>query len=180
MDHEGARESDALAHAAGQLARIGRLEPVEADQVDGGQRALADLRPRQVLRFQAERHVLEHGEPGKQREALEHHRDAARRSDDRVPEILHLARARLRETGDQAQERRLARSRAAEQPHDLSFAQLEVHAVEHQELLAIGLRKRLAHLAALEQWAVDHDVRPVRSSDICARRSNTRAARTAG
>ena len=44
MNDQRAREADPLAHAAGQLARIGGFEPVEADQVDGRQRALADLR----------------------------------------------------------------------------------------------------------------------------------------
>src|ERR1700677_832483 len=140
MDHEGAGESDPLAHAAGELARVGGFEPVETDQVDGGERALADYRARHVLRLQAKSDVLEHGEPRKQRKALKHHRYAARWSDHRVAEVLHLTRAWLRETCDQAQQRRLARSGAPQQPHDLSLAQLEVHAVEHEQLLAVGLR----------------------------------------
>ncbi len=40
MHHQRAREADPLAHAARQLLRIGALEAVEADQVDGRQRAL--------------------------------------------------------------------------------------------------------------------------------------------
>ena len=44
MHHQRAGEAHALAHAAGKLARIGRFEAVQPDQVDGGQRALANLR----------------------------------------------------------------------------------------------------------------------------------------
>ena len=79
MDHQRAREADALAHAARELARIGAFVAVEADQVDRGERALPDLGARQPQRLEAELDVLEHGEPGEQREGLEHHGDAVRR-----------------------------------------------------------------------------------------------------
>ena len=46
MHDQRAGKADALAHAARQLARKGRLVAVQADQVDGGQRTLADLAPR--------------------------------------------------------------------------------------------------------------------------------------
>ena len=75
MNHQRAREAHPLAHAAGELARVGGLEAVEADEVDRLQRALAHLGLADAERLEPELHVLEHGEPGKQREALEHHRD---------------------------------------------------------------------------------------------------------
>ena len=53
-DDQRAGEADALAHAARQFARIGGFETVEADQIDGRQRALADLGLGQAERFQAE------------------------------------------------------------------------------------------------------------------------------
>ena len=37
MHDQCAREADALAHAAGELARVGGFEAVQADQVDGRQ-----------------------------------------------------------------------------------------------------------------------------------------------
>ena len=43
LHDQRARQADALAHAARQLLRIGALEAVEADQVDGRQRPLAAL-----------------------------------------------------------------------------------------------------------------------------------------
>ena len=45
MHDQRAREPDALAHAAGQLLRIGALEAVEADQVDRRLRPLLALAP---------------------------------------------------------------------------------------------------------------------------------------
>ena len=80
MHHQRARKADSLAHAAGELARVGGLEAVEADQVDRLQRARAHLRLRHAERLEPELHVLEHREPGKEREALEHHGDARRRA----------------------------------------------------------------------------------------------------
>jgi hypothetical protein len=80
MHHEGAGESHALPHAARKLARVGGLESVQADEIDRRQRPLANIRPRHSLRLQAERDVLEHGQPRKQGEALEHHRNTGRRA----------------------------------------------------------------------------------------------------
>ena len=152
MHDQRARESHPLAHAARQLARIGGLEAVETDEIDRRQRALTNLGARQVLRLESERDVLEHREPGKQREALEHHRDSARGPRHGLArDIATLPGARLGETRDQAQQRRLAGARAPEQAHDLPLAELEVHALEHQQFLAVGLRKGLAHVGTLQQ-----------------------------
>ena len=79
IDDERAGEADALAHAARQFLGIGGFEPVEADQVDGRNGALAPLGARHALRLEPELDIAEHGEPGKQREGLEHHGDALRR-----------------------------------------------------------------------------------------------------
>ena len=46
MNDERAGEADALAHAAGQFARIGGFVTVEADEIDRGERPLADFRAR--------------------------------------------------------------------------------------------------------------------------------------
>src|SRR5436190_21595048 len=54
MYDERSRKSDALAHPAGQLARIGGLVSVKPDKVDGRERALANFIRRQALRLQSE------------------------------------------------------------------------------------------------------------------------------
>ncbi len=106
MHHERPSEAHALAHAAGQLAGIGRLESVQTDEVDRGQGAFADLRPRHSLRLQTQSNVFEHGQPGKQRETLEHHGNPRRRTHDRLAEVLKAAGAGFGQTGDQTQQRR--------------------------------------------------------------------------
>src|ERR1700693_6419407 len=108
MNHQGAREADALAHATRKFTRIGRLEAVEADQVDGRERALADLGLRLALRLEPERDILEHRQPRKQREALEHHGDAGRPAPDRATTEGPRTGAWLGKAGGQAQKRRFA------------------------------------------------------------------------
>ena len=87
MDDQCAGEADPLAHATRQLARIGRLVPVEPDQVDRGKCTLANVCLGKAERLQAELNVFQHGQPGKKREGLKHHRNSGRRSDDRLAEI---------------------------------------------------------------------------------------------
>jgi hypothetical protein len=82
MHHQGAGEADTLAHAARKLLGIGAFEAVEADQVDGRKRALAALGGGDALRFEPQLDILQHGQPGKQRKALEHHGDTVRRAGD--------------------------------------------------------------------------------------------------
>ena len=96
FDDERAGEADALPHAARQFLRIGVLEAVEADQVDRADRAPPPLGGRHAERLEAEFDIAEHGQPRKQREALEHHRDAAHRPGDRLAAILDAALARRR------------------------------------------------------------------------------------
>jgi hypothetical protein len=145
MNHQGPRKADALPHASRELARIGRFETVQPDQVDRGQRALADFRPRHALRFEADRHIFEYGQPWEQCEALEHHRDARGRSKDRLPKVAQVARARFRQARDQSQQRRFARSRPPQQADDLALDDFEVHAFQYQKVRPVRFRKRLRY-----------------------------------
>ena len=80
IDDERAGKTDALAHAAGQFARIGGFVTIEADEIDRRQGAFSDFRIGQPERFEAELDVFQHGQPGKQGEPLEHHGYAGRRA----------------------------------------------------------------------------------------------------
>ena len=125
MDHQRAGEADALAHAARQLLGIGALEAVEADQVDRGQRALAALgrrrraAPRARSRRSPARSAREtarsSGTPWRPRRPGPSTAAAA----DRAP----LPSVGRHQAGDDAQQRRLAGARAAEQADDLVAAQ---------------------------------------------------------
>ena len=151
MHDQRAGKADALAHAAGKLARIGGFVTVEADQVDRRQRALSDLDVGQPERLEPELHVFKHGEPGEQRERLEHHGDAGRRPQHRLAQIGDRAGRGRHQAGDRAQQRRLAGPGAAEQPDDLALDQFQLDAVEHQMLAAIGARESLAQRMNVEK-----------------------------
>ena len=124
---------------------------VEPDQIDRRQRALADFRLRQAERFEAELHVFQNRQPGKQRKTLEYHGDAVGRLVHRLAEIGDGAGRRLRQPGDQPQQSRFARTGAAEETDDLTFVERELDAVEHQQLAAVGAREGLAQFVNVEQ-----------------------------
>ena len=151
IDHQGAGQADALAHAAGELPRIGGFEAVEADQIDGRQRALAHLALRHALGLEPGLHILQHRQPGEEGEGLEDHGDALGRTFDRLAEIDHLAGAGMGEPGDDAQQGRFPAAGAAEQAHDLMLAQRHVDLVDDDALGARGPREGLAHIAHLDQ-----------------------------
>ena len=102
LDHEGAGELDALEHAARQLVRIGRLEPVRARPSRRSGRRSAGLVAVAVA-VQAEHQVLLHGQPREHRAVLRDHDArsrlgpdcARRRRSCTVPSIRH-ARSRRR------------------------------------------------------------------------------------
>jgi len=124
MNDERAGKADALAHAAGQFARICGLVTVEADQIDGGECTLADLLRRQCQRLEPELNVLKHCQPREQGEALKYHRDAWRGAGNRAAEIGHRPSGRLRQPRDDSQQCRFACTGSPEQSHDLAVGQL--------------------------------------------------------
>ena len=141
---------------------IGGLEAVEADQVDRGERPLAALGAIDPERLQSELDVLQHRQPGKQREGLEHHGDAVRRTDDGLAAAFRVARGRRDQAGDDAQQRRFAGAGAAEQADDLARADRQIDLFEHQQFLAAALRKGPADAADIDQGGlfglIEHDV----------------------
>jgi hypothetical protein len=72
LDGQRPRKSDTLLHAAGQLLRVGILEPLQSDRLQCSKRAAASFGSNQTSREQRYLDVLHHGQPRKQRKALEH------------------------------------------------------------------------------------------------------------
>ena len=132
VDDERAGEADALAHAAGQLLRIGRFVAVEADEVDRLERALARLLLRHALRAEPDLDVGEHGQPREQREGLEHHGQPVHRAPHRRVLVGDTTLAREGQAGDDAQQRRLPAARTSQQADDLAGLQLQGDVVEHE------------------------------------------------
>ena len=97
LDHQRARKADALLHAAGELFGIGGFEAVETDGVDHLQRALVALDGAHATRHQRRFDVLQHREPGKQREALEDDGDIRNLPVHRLAVPQHVPGRRLRQ-----------------------------------------------------------------------------------
>lgn len=143
-----------LAHAAGQFARICRLEPIEADEIDRLLRTLLGLFAARVQRIQAKLDVLEDCQPRKQRECLEYNRDAFSRSVQWSSSIDDPARGRPYKPAGDSQQCRFARSRTAEQPEDFSGAQFEIDVLEDEHRFARALGKGLRYLAQIDDGII--------------------------
>ena len=151
LDHQRPGEADALPHAAGQLLGVGSLVAVEADDVDGAQRALGALVDCYPAGFQAQLHVLLHGQPGHQREGLEDHRGLPVGAGQTAAAELHLAFRRGHEAGDAAQQGGLAAAAAAEQGDELSLGNVQVDVVEDRQRPAARSGERLAQRPHADQ-----------------------------
>ena len=90
-----------------------------------------------------------HRQPGKQRVVLEHHAAVAAGTGDRL--ALHRRtspRGRLLEAGDDAQQRRLAAARGADQADELAFASMrQIDASRSASISPAPTRERLGHAA---------------------------------
>src|SRR6266478_3023744 len=80
--------------------------------------------------------VLQHRQPGKQREGLKHHGNAVRRPDDGLAAAFGIARGRRDQSGDDTEQRRLARAGTAEQADDFTRTDGQIDLFEDQEILA--------------------------------------------
>ncbi len=179
MHHQRAGEANALAHAAGQFLRIGAFEPAEANQVDrlfGAAFAFAAV---DTAGFQAELHVFLHGQPGKQREALKHHRDAFRWAKDGPITPEDLARGRGQQAGDNAPQRRLAGPGTAEQRNHLAFAQCQVDVIQDDKIgtrvLVVGLFAVPVETSSSVCWATTVSIGGSPSTQLAGVVSNTLA-----
>ncbi len=133
LDHQRPGEADALAHAARQLLGVGGLVTVQADDVDGPQRALGPLGGGHPAGLQAQLHVLLHGEPRQQREGLEDHGGLPVAAGQPLAAEQHPALGGRDQPGDAAQQGGLAAAAAAEQGHELALGHVEVDVVEHRD-----------------------------------------------
>ena len=117
LDRQGARDADALLHAAGQFRRPLLLGAGEADEVDEFLRLRAHLglAPTPPFRRHREGDVAHHAAPGQQRMALEDHGAIEARAMDRLVVDDHGAVARRIEAGQDVEHRGLA---AARMPDD--------------------------------------------------------------
>src|SRR6266853_1598063 len=143
LSHARASHRDALALAAGELARIAPQVFHEPED----QRRFFDPHARLLARFagelQAECHVVVYRHVRVERVVLEHHGDVALLRCDAVDDALadrDPAGGDLLQPGDHPQERRLAAARRAHQHAELAVLDPDVHAVHD-----LGRAEALAH-----------------------------------
>ncbi len=117
---QGARNADALCHAARKLAGIGGFEVTQTHQADVVARACLGFFPRCPAHFQAEGDIAHHSEPGQQARLLEDDRPFGADAVDGLAVDQHLARVRGVEACKDAQKGRLPAAGGADDRQSLA------------------------------------------------------------
>ena len=158
LHDQRARQRDALAHAAGQLAGQVLLEAAQSDRGNERARALVARGLGHAAHLQAEGDIVDDAAPGKQVEVLPHHH---RVGAERMPDIVALrvldpdrAAGRAFEPGDDLDQRALAAPARPEQAGDAPRAEAMGEVIERDHAGAAKPRPDLRHL-------VDDDVHAV-------------------
>src|SRR3954452_2942927 len=130
---DGAPDRDALALAAGELARLAIEIGREVQRCGGGLDLTVDLVLGQPRHLQAEADVAAHAHMRIERIGLEHHREPAlgrRRVDHVLAVDQDLAAGDVLESRDQPQERGLAAARWPHEHHERPIGDLQVRALD--------------------------------------------------
>ena len=157
--HDAAPHRDALALAAGELARIAVEQLGEPEDRGGLRHARVDLGARALGEQHAEGHVVAHLHVRVERVVLEHHRDVALLRLHVVHDLAadrDLAAADLLEPRDHAQQRRLAAARGPDQHRELAVGDVDVDAADH-----VGAAEVLVDVADVDGghlFFLDHHV----------------------
>ena len=121
-----AHNGRALAHAAGQLARIAVGELGEADAREERHRLFLKVLFLKAAQLELYEHVVEHCAPFKEHRALEHDPQVRLRTADRVAVDAHRAAARGQQAGDDAKQRGLAAARRPDHRGEFASGELKV------------------------------------------------------
>ena len=139
--HQRACDADALAHAAGQLRRIGAAETGETHEGERLVHAPNNFRAVGAGPAQAECDVVPHVEPGESGIFLEHDPDLVGDGAGNGA-AFHLdgARRRRDQPGDDLEQRALAAARGPDHAEELAAPKLEIEPAErrHRPLVGAG------------------------------------------
>ena len=131
--HDGAADGDALALAAGEFLRRALEVIIEVEDVGGAADFLFDDGRVGLGELQGKAHVLVHAHVRVQGVALEDHRQVAlggRFVGDVASFEVDGAGGRRLEAGDQAQQRRFAAARGADEDDELALLDFEIDALD--------------------------------------------------
>jgi hypothetical protein len=161
LDHQRARERDALLLTAGELRRPPIGKRSEPDQLEDSAHPARHLGTRNLPALQAEGDIAGDGHVRPQRIALEHHADVARpgrKLGDVAPTDQDASGRRRAEAGDQAQQRGLAGTGRPQEGEELARRDGERHVVEHRRRV-VGEADVIDHDLARHQ-NTSRDLRP--------------------
>ena len=138
LQHQCACDAHALAHAAGELRRIGIGEFAQAHEADG----VIDA-PRGLGRFeagaaQAERDIVVHAEPRQRGVFLEHDADAVRHAGNRLALEDNRAFGRRRQPRQNIEQRGFAAAGGADHAEEFAAPDIEVDRAERTQLRTRG------------------------------------------
>src|ERR1700756_2547187 len=135
---ERPRDRRALLHAAGELFRPMIFKAGEADLNNEFVCDLAAIRLGDSALAQAERDVVPHGQPGKERVGLKHHAAIRAGSFDLAPIENHAAAARPVKPGDNAQQGGFSAARWTEDGDEVIVADAEIDGLERPRRRVAG------------------------------------------
>src|SRR5665647_345912 len=140
LDGEGARDADALFHAAGEFARFLLLRAGEADEIDVFLAVQAHLgaAPAGPAGFHREGDVSYYRQPGHERMPLEYHAPIQAGPGDFAAVHDHDARARLIQAGEHVEDGGLAAAGMADDADELAAVDVKAYVFEHGEGLAVA------------------------------------------
>jgi hypothetical protein len=161
LHRKGPRNRHALAHAAGQLVRIGVGEIAEPQPVEPRQGAVALLGFGQADQFQRQLGVVERRAPGQQAILLKHRRDPAAEmievGERALVADVQRAFGRRFEPDHQIEQRGLAAAGLADDGDDLARRDRQIEPVDgHDGLPRGGLPEHLAQAARFDRRRPAH------------------------
>ena len=132
--HDRSAHSDALALAAGKLARLALEQRAELENLARTLDPRIDVAPRQAADLESVRHVVEHAHVRVERVVLEDHGNVAIFRLELVHDPItddDVAGRDLLESGNHAQQRGLTTTRRPNNDNELAVGNVEAHAVNH-------------------------------------------------
>ena len=159
--HDGAAHRDALALAAGQLARIAFQQLAQVENIGGAINLGFDLGGVRAAQFQREAHIGGHRHVRIERVVLEHHRDVALFRLHVIYDAVadrDRARCNFFQSGEHAQQRRFSTAGGADKHHELAVLDRNRDAMQNFKTAerftyVVDLHRRHSNPPEMRRWS---------------------------